>query len=126
MPPLYGYTEDLQDLGSRDAKMTRQAKLSQALTRAMKSLAATDRSKVIHVISDRNRWVVLRERAKRATRVLADRDQAIGLARSLARETNGEVFVHRKDGTIEEWEVARDGDLQTVYSYGGNLSSPEA
>jgi|GEM_PF-5133695 len=106
--------------------MTRQAKLSQALTRAMKSLAATDRSKVIHVISDRNRWVVLRERAKRATRVLADRDQAIGLARSLARETNGEVFVHRKDGTIEEWEVARDGDLQTVYSYGGNLSSPEA
>lgn len=90
----------------------------------MKSLAATDRSKVIHVISDRNRWAVLRERAKRATRVLADRDQAIDLARSLAREDNGEVMVHRKDGTLQEWQVARDGHLQTVYSYEAP-SSPE-
>ncbi len=93
--------------------MTRQARLTQA----MNSLAAMDRRKVIHVISDRNRWVVLRERSKRATRVLTDRDQAIDLARSLARKANGEVIVHRKDGTMQEWEVVRDGRLQTVYSY---------
>lgn len=95
--------------------MTKQASLR--LTRAMQRLAATDRSKVIHVISDRGRWAVLREHAKRATRVLADREKAIDLARSLARERNGEVMVHRKDGSLQEWQVVRDGDLQTVYSY---------
>jgi hypothetical protein len=60
---------------------------------------------------------VRRERAKRATRILADREQAIALARSLAREGNGEVIVHRRDGTMQEWEVVREGKLQTVYSY---------
>lgn len=93
--------------------MTKQARLTQAMQR----LAAMDRRKVIHVISDRGRWVVLRERAKRATRVLADREKAIDLARSLAREADGEVMVHRKDGTLQEWQVVRDGHLQTVYSY---------
>jgi len=93
--------------------MTRQARLTQA----MKRLAAMDRSKVIHVIPDRNRWVVRRERAKRAARILSDREQAIALARSLAQEGNGEVIVHRKDGTMQEWEVVREGKLRTVYSY---------
>jgi hypothetical protein len=101
------------------------SKTAQArLTQAMQSLSAMDRSKVIHVISDRARWAVLRERAKRATRVLADREEAITLARSMAHEAGGEVIVHRKDGTIQEWEVVRDGRLETVYSYGAP-SSPE-
>ncbi|HYX25264.1 MAG TPA: DUF2188 domain-containing protein [Thermoanaerobaculia bacterium] len=99
--------------------MTREARLTQAIQR----LSAMDRRKVIHVISDRDRWVVMRERAKRATRVLADREQAIDLARSMAREANGEVIVHRKDGTMQEWQVVRDGRLQTVYSYGEPRSS---
>jgi Uncharacterized protein conserved in bacteria (DUF2188) len=93
--------------------MTRQAKLTQA----MQHLAAMDRRNVIHVIPDRNRWVVRRERAKRATRILSDREQAIALARSLAREADGEVIVHRRDGTMQEWQVASKGSLRTVYSY---------
>jgi hypothetical protein len=93
--------------------MTRQARLTQAMQR----LDQMDRNKVIHVIADRNRWVVRRERAKRATRILPDREQAIALARSLAREADGEVIIHRRDGTMQEWQVAREGSLQTVYSY---------
>jgi hypothetical protein len=90
------------------------------LTQAIQQLAKTDRNKVIHVISDRDRWIVLRERAKRATRVLAYWDQAIDLARSMALAANGEVFVHRRDGTVQEWQVASNGHLETVDFYGGS------
>ena len=92
--------------------MTRQARL----TRAIRRLSAMDRRKVIHVIPDRNRWVVRRERGKRAVRILADREQAVTLARSLACREDGE-FVHRRDGTMQEWQVVRGGELRTVYSY---------
>jgi formylglycine-generating enzyme required for sulfatase activity len=103
--------------------MTRQARLTQAMQR----LDQMDRNRVIHVIPDRNRWVVRRERAKRATRILPDREQAIALARALAREADGgEVIVHRRDGTMQEWQVAGEGGLRTVYSYGDRPSSVEA
>ncbi|HEX4961983.1 MAG TPA: DUF2188 domain-containing protein [Thermoanaerobaculia bacterium] len=101
--------------------MTRQARL----TKEMQRLTEMDRHKVVHVIPDRNRWVVRRERAKRATRILSDREQAIDLARALARQTNGEVIVHRKDGSMQEWQVASGGHLQTVYTYGGPPSPRE-
>jgi uncharacterized protein DUF2188 len=102
--------------------MTREARLTQAMQR----LDQMDRNKVIHVIPDRNRWVVRREWAKRATRILSDREQAIALARSLAREDEGEVIVHRRDGTMQEWQVVREGELRTVYSYKDPLRSAEA
>jgi len=91
----------------------------------MQHLAEMDRHKVIHVIPDRNQWVVRRERAKRATRVLSDRNEAIGLARSLAREADGEVIVHRRDGTMQEWQVSSKGHLRTVYSHGDTHGDPQ-
>jgi uncharacterized protein DUF2188 len=86
----------------------------------MRRLGAEDRSRVVHVIPDGHRWVVKRERARRATRILSSLGDAIELARSLARELNGEVIVHREDGTMQERQVMTNGELQTVYTYGSS------
>jgi len=75
-----------------------------------------------HVIPDENRWVVLRERAHRATRVFHTRIEAVALARSLAQKSGGELIIHRKDGTMQERQVAdqASGRLETVYSSSGD------
>lgn len=96
------------------ASAARFAKVSEAMARI-----ATDNR--WHVIPDENRWVVLRERAQRATRVLPSRSEAVALARSLAKDAGGEVIIHRTDGTMQERQVAREagGRLETVYTYSG-------
>jgi uncharacterized protein YdaT len=55
-----------------------------------------------HVISDRGRWTVLRERAERATGTFARQKDAVERAVDLASRSGGEVIVHRKDASIEE------------------------
>jgi uncharacterized protein YdaT len=93
----------------------RLAKVSEAMSR----IATENRW---HVIPNKNRWIVLRERASRATRVLPSRSEAVELARSLAQEAGGEVVIHRKDGTMQERQVANaaGGRLETVYTYSGS------
>ena len=67
--------------GQGDEKgMTRSESLR--LSEAMRRLGAEDRSRVVHVIPDGHRWVVKRERARRATRILSSLGDAIELARS--------------------------------------------
>jgi adenine/guanine phosphoribosyltransferase-like PRPP-binding protein len=73
--------------------------------------------KTWHVIPEAGNWVVMRGGARRATRILSDQAAAVELARSLAKEAGGEVVVHRKDGTMQEHEVVRNGDLERVYVY---------
>ncbi|HSG38263.1 MAG TPA: DUF2188 domain-containing protein [Thermoanaerobaculia bacterium] len=95
-------------------KESRSVKLADAMRQLM---AKGNRQRVIHVIPDGGRWVVKRELARRATRVFSERGDAVDLARSLAKESSGEVVVHREDGTMQEWQVVNDGRLQTVYTY---------
>lgn len=72
-----------------------------------------------YVIPHDDRWVVIRERAQRATRVFPNKTEAVELARSLATQANGEVVVSRRDGRMQTREVTRkEGGLETVYSYG--------
>lgn len=99
------------------AKEARSAKLAHTMRQLM---AEGNRRRVIHVIPDGNRWVVKRELARRATRVLSSRGEAVDLARSLATESSGEVVVHRRDGTMQEWQVVDDGRLRTVYTFNGS------
>lgn len=99
------------------ARKLRSLEISKALEKAMAQLAKEDRSRVVHVIPERNRWVVKRERARRALRVLSEKSEAIELARSLARRLNGEVMVHRTDARLQDWEIVQDGQLRTVYSH---------
>jgi adenine/guanine phosphoribosyltransferase-like PRPP-binding protein len=75
-----------------------------------------------HVFPAEGRWVILRDRAQRATRVLPSRSEAIALARTLAEDAGGEVIIHRKDGTLQERQVAdrASGRLETVYSHSGS------
>ncbi len=71
-----------------------------------------------HVIPGEGRWIVLREEAQKATRVLPSEHEAVELARSLAeQQANGEVIIHHRDGTIKERQVVAPGkaNLETVY-----------
>ncbi|HZF07950.1 MAG TPA: DUF2188 domain-containing protein [Thermoanaerobaculia bacterium] len=70
------------------------------LSQAMAEVAAEGNR--WHVISDRGRWIVLRERAERATAVFATQKDAVERAVDLAQRSSGEVIVHRKDATIEK------------------------
>lgn len=99
------------------ARKLKSLEISKALEKTMAQLAKEDRSRVVHVIPERDRWVVKRERARRALRVLSEKSEAIELARSLARRLNGEVMVHRKDARLQDWEIVQDGQLRTVYSH---------
>src|SRR6185295_3100404 len=82
--------------------------------------------KTWHVISEAGNWVVMRGGARRATRILSDQAEAIDLARSLAKGAGGEVVVHRKDGRMQEHEVVRNGNLETVYVYKADAKRVQA
>jgi adenine/guanine phosphoribosyltransferase-like PRPP-binding protein len=74
-----------------------------------------------HVIPTAGNWVVKRGGTRRATRVLSNQADAIALARSIARGAEGEVIIHRKDGTMQEHEVVRNGDLERIYVYSADV-----
>jgi hypothetical protein len=45
-------------------------------------------------------WSVRRFGAARASRVFEQQDEAIAYGRELAKKLHGELYIHRKDGTI--------------------------
>lgn len=55
-----------------------------------------------HVISSGGGWAVRKEGAERASRVFDSRGAAIKHAKSTAKKSLAEVFVHGKDGTIKD------------------------
>jgi len=93
------------------ASAARLAKVSEAMSR----VATKNRW---YVIPYHDRWVVLRERARRASRVVATRAEAVELARAFAQQVRGEVVINRKDGRMQEHQVADEagGRLRTVYT----------
>jgi hypothetical protein len=57
----------------------------------------------IHVIPQSGRWVVRREGARRASRIVASKADAVSLAEALARrDRKGELIIHRRDASVEE------------------------
>jgi Uncharacterized protein conserved in bacteria (DUF2188) len=67
-----------------------------------------------HVVPNpKGGWSVLRSGASRATRVFDNKEEAVGFAKKRAKKDSAELYVHRRDGTIQE----RD-------SYGRNQFPP--
>lgn len=57
----------------------------------------------IHVVPQSGRWVVRREGARRATRIVASKADAVSIAEALARrDRTGVLIIHRRDATVEE------------------------
>jgi hypothetical protein len=68
-------------------------------------LVATEQNRV-HVIPSNGSWAVKREDRRRASRVLADKKEAIELARSLARKHSMVgIVVHGRDARFESIET---------------------
>ena len=59
-------------------------------------------TKNVHVVPKDGQWAVKREKANRSTRVVDTQKEAISIARELAKNSESEMFIHRKDGTIRE------------------------
>jgi hypothetical protein len=56
-----------------------------------------------HVVPNpKGGWSVVRSGAARATRVFGSQQDALGFARKLAKKDRADLYVHRRDGTIEE------------------------
>lgn len=56
-----------------------------------------------HVVSRQDgSWSVRKAGAERATRAFATQSDAVAYARELVKKGGGELYVHRKDGTIRE------------------------
>lgn len=47
-------------------------------------------------------WSVRQYGAARATRVFDQKEDAVSFAKSLARKASSELYIHRRDGTIQE------------------------
>jgi len=59
--------------------------------------------KRIHIISYGDRWGILREGARRLTRIFNDKTTAVSYAKKLAqKDTEASVIIHKRDGNPEE------------------------
>ena len=67
-----------------------------------------------HVVPHGDNWAVRGERNKKVTRITRTQQEAIDIARQIARNQGSEVVIHRPDGTI------RDKD-----SYGHDPNPPK-
>lgn len=72
--------------------------------------------KVYHVTKNKNEgWDVKKENASRATKNLDTKDEALKVAKELAKNADlGQVIVHKQDGKI-----------QTEYTYGKDPYPPK-
>lgn len=68
----------------------------------------------IHVVRRGSQWGALREGGDRASGLFGTQDQAINVARQMARQGKGELLVHGENGRIR----ARD-------SYGNDPCPPK-
>ncbi|WP_035295971.1 DUF2188 domain-containing protein [Brevibacillus thermoruber] len=54
-----------------------------------------------HVVPHRDGWAVKGEGNSKATRVTDTKQEAINIAREIARNQQSELFIHGKDGKIQ-------------------------
>lgn len=56
-----------------------------------------------HVVTNLNGgWSVIRSGAERASKTFSTQQDAVGYARDAARKSQGELYVHGRDGRIRE------------------------
>ena len=55
-----------------------------------------------HVLPRSDGWAVKKAGASKDTRVFSKQSDAIGYARSVARNNSAEMFIHSRDGRIRE------------------------
>ena len=55
-----------------------------------------------HVVPRGNKWAVRKAGAEKVTRRFDTQQEAIEVARGIARNQGGEVFIHGRDGRIRE------------------------
>ncbi|MBI2355707.1 MAG: DUF2188 domain-containing protein [Candidatus Doudnabacteria bacterium] len=55
-----------------------------------------------------NEWAVRREKASRDTIVVDNQQEAFDIARDIAENQGGEVFIHGRDGKIRERNTYKD------------------
>ncbi len=55
-----------------------------------------------HVVPNNGNWQVKREGAERATKNFTRQQDAIDYARSIAINQQGELIIHRRNGTIRD------------------------
>ena len=72
-----------------------------------KMRAAKAEGQRVHVMSHHKGWAVIREGASKATKLFADKPDAVDCAREfILKGTAKEIIVHHKDGSIECQESA--------------------
>jgi len=64
------------------------------------------RNKRVHVISRKDGWAIKKEDKTRASKIYNNKDSAISSARKL-KEKGHDVIVHKKDGSIQNWEKSK-------------------
>lgn len=57
---------------------------------------------IYHVLPQDDEWAVKKEKADRSSFLFDTKKEAVDKARSLAKEPNTTVVIHRKDGTVED------------------------
>jgi hypothetical protein len=61
-----------------------------------------------HVVPSGDGWAVKGEGNSKSTHRTDTQQQAIDLARAIARNQKSELFIHRKDGTIRDRDSYRN------------------
>jgi hypothetical protein len=62
------------------------------------------KSNKTHIIKRESGWAIKNENSSRATKVFSTKEKAVKEATKKAK-SGGDVIVHKKDGTIQEWRT---------------------
>lgn len=60
-----------------------------------------------HVVPQGEQWAVKKKGAQRASDVLDTKQEAVDRGRELAKDNEGSLRIHKKDGTIQEERTYR-------------------
>ena len=58
--------------------------------------------KNVHVVPNQGKWAVKTENSSKAAKITQTQAEAIERAKTIAKNNESEMIIHRKDGTIRE------------------------
>lgn len=89
-----------EDLSTKKSKS--KERIRKKIAEDMSSFAPS--KKRIHIISYGDRWGILREGAKRLSKICSDKTTAVVYAKRIAqKETGSSVIIHKRDGSPERY-----------------------
>ncbi len=59
-------------------------------------------NKNVHVVKSDKNWAVKTEGSQKPYRIVATQEEAINIAKSVAKNNNSEMLIHGRDGRIRE------------------------